>query len=71
MMGPTACPETSVRNYHNSLRKYPEERSSQSHAGSTVIEQNAVVVTGTNSPVLVPDTNSATQLFLIQDRARQ
>ena len=25
-MGPTGCPETSVRNYHCSLRNSPEER---------------------------------------------
>jgi len=28
-MGPIGCPETSVRNYHHSLRSNPEERSSQ------------------------------------------
>jgi len=28
-MGPIGCPETSVRNYQSSLRKNPEERSSQ------------------------------------------
>ena len=28
-MGPIECPETSVRNYHYSLRNNPEERSSQ------------------------------------------
>jgi len=27
-MGPKVCPETSVRNYHDSLRNNPEERSS-------------------------------------------
>ena len=27
-MGPIGCPETSVRNYHHSLRNNPEERSS-------------------------------------------
>jgi hypothetical protein len=27
--GPIGCPETSVRNYHYSLRNNPEERSSQ------------------------------------------
>ena len=26
-MGPTGCPETSLRNYHNSLRNNPEDRS--------------------------------------------
>jgi len=29
-MGPTGCPETSVINYHYSLRNDPEERSSRS-----------------------------------------
>jgi hypothetical protein len=34
-MGPISCPETSVRNYHYSLRNNPEERSSQLlHGGS-------------------------------------
>ena len=28
-MGHIGCPETSVRNYHNSLRNDPEERSSR------------------------------------------
>jgi hypothetical protein len=28
-MGPIDCPETSVRNYHHSLRNDPEERSSR------------------------------------------
>jgi len=28
-MGPIGCPETSVRNYHYSLRNNPEERNSQ------------------------------------------
>ena len=31
-MGTTGCPETSVRNYHYSLRNNPEERISQDHA---------------------------------------
>ena len=43
-IGPIGCPETSIRNYHHSLRNYPEERSCQSHAGTTVIELSAVVV---------------------------
>jgi hypothetical protein len=67
MVGPIGCPETSLRNYHNSLRNYPDEHSSQSHARTTIIEQNAVVVTSTNSPVVVPAINSATQRFLILD----
>jgi len=34
-MGPIGCPETSVINYHYSLRSNPEERSSQLlHGGS-------------------------------------
>jgi hypothetical protein len=32
-MGPIGCPETSVRNYHNSLRNSPEERSSHPRRG--------------------------------------
>jgi len=28
-IGPTGCSETSVRNYHSSLRNYSEERNSQ------------------------------------------
>jgi hypothetical protein len=28
-MGPTVCPDTSVRNYHYSLRNDAEERSAQ------------------------------------------
>ena len=32
-MGPIGCPETSVINYQSSLRKYPEERSSQLFRG--------------------------------------
>jgi hypothetical protein len=29
-MGPIVCPETSLRNYHYTLRDIPEERGSQS-----------------------------------------
>jgi len=28
-MKPTSCPETSVRNYHHTMRNIPEERRSQ------------------------------------------
>jgi hypothetical protein len=35
-MGPIGCPETSVRNYHHSLRNNPEERS---HALLTVLHR--------------------------------
>ena len=31
-MGPTVCSETSLRNYHYTLRNIPEERGSQSKA---------------------------------------
>jgi hypothetical protein len=30
-LGPTSCPETSVRNYHSLLLNNPEERSSKKH----------------------------------------
>jgi len=33
-MGPIGCPETSVRNYHYSLRNNPEERSYHVLGGS-------------------------------------
>jgi len=36
MMGPRGSPETSVRNYHYSLRNKPEQRSS--HDGPTSID---------------------------------
>jgi hypothetical protein len=35
-MGPIGCPETSVRNYHYSLRNNPEERSSQLPRGGSL-----------------------------------
>ena len=31
--GPIGCPETSVRNYHSTLRNIPEDRSSQTLRG--------------------------------------
>jgi hypothetical protein len=34
-MGPTGCPETSVRNYHYSLHNNTEERSSEVYSTST------------------------------------
>jgi hypothetical protein len=36
-LGPIGCPETSVRNYHYSLRNNPEER------GSPIEELNAPI----------------------------
>ena len=35
-IGPTGCPETSVRNYHYSLRNNPEERSSHVLRGGSL-----------------------------------
>jgi hypothetical protein len=35
-MGPTGFPETSVRNYHCSLRNNPEERSSHTLSGRSL-----------------------------------
>jgi len=35
-MGPIGCPETSVRDYHYSLRNDPEERSSQLLRGGSL-----------------------------------
>jgi hypothetical protein len=35
-MGPAVCPETSVRNYHHSLRKNPEECGSQLLLGGSL-----------------------------------
>jgi len=36
LVGPVGCPETSVRNYHYSLRNDPEERRSQSRRGGNL-----------------------------------
>jgi len=38
-MGPTGYHETSVRNYHYSLRKNPEERSSRLLSGGSLISR--------------------------------
>ena len=35
-MGPIGCPETSIRNYHYSLRNNPEERSYQLLRGGSL-----------------------------------
>jgi hypothetical protein len=35
-MGPIGCPETSIRNYHSTLRKTPEERKSHLHRGGSL-----------------------------------
>jgi hypothetical protein len=35
-MGPISCPETSVQNYHPTLRNIPEERRSHQHRGGSL-----------------------------------
>jgi hypothetical protein len=35
-MGPESCPETSVKDYHSTLRNNPEERSSHQHRGGNL-----------------------------------
>ena len=35
-LGPTSCPETSVRNYHSLLLNNPEERSSKTRSSEDV-----------------------------------
>jgi hypothetical protein len=46
-MGPIRCPETSVKDYHLTLRNNPKERTSHQHRGgslkSRVLEEKAVV----------------------------
>ena len=39
-MGPIGCPETSVRNYHFSLRNNPEERSFRLLRGGSLKSRN-------------------------------
>ena len=41
-MGPIGCPETSVRNYHSTLRKNPKERRSHLHRGRSLKSHKAV-----------------------------
>ena len=36
-MGPIGCPETSVHNYHFTLRNIPEERRSHLHRGGSIL----------------------------------
>jgi len=40
-MGPIGCPETLIRNCHNSLRNNPEERSSDIFRGRSLKSRNA------------------------------
>jgi hypothetical protein len=35
-MGPIRCPETSVKEYHSTLRNTPEERRSHQHRGGSL-----------------------------------
>jgi hypothetical protein len=35
-MGPTPCPETSVKDYHSTLCNIPEERRSHQHGGASL-----------------------------------
>jgi hypothetical protein len=39
-MGPIGFPETSVQNYHSTLRNIPEERRSNLHRGGSLISRN-------------------------------
>ena len=43
-MGPICCPETSLRNYHYSLRNNPEELSSQILRGVSLKSHNNKIV---------------------------
>ena len=43
-MRPTGCPETSVRNYHYSLRNNPEERSSHLLRGESLKSRTLLTV---------------------------
>ena len=40
-MGPIGCPETSVQNYHPTLRNTPEERRSHLHDGGSLKSRSA------------------------------
>jgi len=49
-MGPRGCPETSVRNYHYTLRNNPEERSSHLLRGGSLKSRKILqVLTGYSS----------------------
>ena len=43
-MGPTCCPETSVRNYHYSLRNNPEKRSFRLRRAGSLKSRNISVI---------------------------
>ena len=40
-MGPIRCPETSVKDYHSTLRNNPEERRSVSHFAAKNVHEHA------------------------------
>jgi hypothetical protein len=61
-MGPIGCPETSVRNYHYSLRNNPEERSSHLLRGGSLMSleyfsRENKVMSGCVHPSCTKDTN--------------
>jgi len=67
-MGPTGCPETSVRHYHYSLRNNPEEHSFHLLRGESLKSQNREVV-----PAMVHyayDNSDFRTSFGIQERKR-
>jgi hypothetical protein len=41
-MGKVSCPETSVKDYHSTLRYTPEERKSHDHRGGCLKSKNTV-----------------------------
>jgi hypothetical protein len=52
-IGPIVCPETSVSNYHCTLRNIPEERRSYLHRGGTLKSRNGCG-RGHSSQLVVP-----------------
>jgi hypothetical protein len=60
-MGPTGCPETSVRNYHYSLRKISEDRSFLQISAVHVISTDFFKV---YFNILYPSTPGFSTLFL-------
>jgi hypothetical protein len=59
-MGPIGCPETTVRNYHHSLRNHPEERSSHLFRGGSL---KSLLVT--SSFTLATNTDIASHLMFV------
>jgi hypothetical protein len=52
-MGPICCPETSVKDYHLTLRYTPEEHSSHVHILSIYFSENRVIITLPSMPTSV------------------